>query len=96
MHFDPFDEQLSGIAEPPIVSGSLVSEKFALYGSDLVHNEGRRIGNFMSVYIQCENGRERLEYIEKLAPTKQNTHNDANAPLIEITDIFDVRWIFGI
>lgn len=91
-------ESLSGIAESPVVNGSLVSESIVIYGSDLVHNEGRRTGNFMSIYIHCENHVERQEYLNKL-DNRQIDYSSADylgQKLIEITDSFEVRWVFGI
>lgn len=98
LYFDTFDESIAGIEELPVVSGSLVSEKIVVYGSDLVHNEGRRVGNFMSIYIHCDDFGERLNYLKKLdcnlkdcSPKKY-----VEQKLIEITDPFNVRWVFGI
>lgn len=98
LFFDVFEESISGVAELPVISGSLVSEKITLYGSDLVHNEGRRVGNFISLYIHCRDFSERLEYIKKL----DRKYNDyfpqkySGQKLVEITDCFDVRWVFGV
>src|SRR6478609_8817285 len=66
LYFDAFEKSISGIQELPIVSGSLVSEMVTIYGSDLVHDEGRKVGNFMSIYIHCEDFQERLDYLKKL------------------------------
>jgi PhnB protein len=98
LYFDIFDKSIAGIDESPVVSGSLLSKKISVYGSDLVHNEGRRVGNFMSIYIHCDDFSERLEYIKKL-DNNQNDYNSkkyAGQKWIEISDPFDVHWVFGI
>ena len=95
LHFDVFDKSIVGIEELPVISGFLVSDKITIYGSDLVHNEGRRVGNFMAVYVHCKDSKERFNYLQKLS----NNHfskNHSEQKLIEITDAFEVRWIFGI
>lgn len=96
LYFSTFDESIAGIKESPIVSGSLISEKITVYGSDLVHNEGRRVGNFMSIYIHCNDFNERLNYLKKLNNNLRDYSKYAEQKLIEIIDPFDVHWIFGI
>lgn len=98
VHFNTFDEPIDGIEELPVVSGSLVCEKVTIYGSDLVHNEGRRVGNFISIYIHCNDCNERFIYLKKLNNTLQDCSplKYVDQKLIEITDPFDVRWVFGI
>ncbi|MGV3697171.1 hypothetical protein [Flavobacterium sp.] len=93
VYLETFDKPIAGISGTPVVSGSLVSEKIVVYGSDLVHNEGRRVGNFMSIYLYCNSVTERLAYIKKLVRTS-NEHPEEK--WIEITDAFEVRWVFGI
>lgn len=97
LHFDTFDKSIAGIKELPIVSGSLVSEMVTIYGSDLVHDEGRKVGNFMSIYIPCEDFQERLDYLKKLdKKTDYSREKYSSQRLIEISDEFGVRWVFGI
>ncbi len=95
LHFDVFDKSIAEIEELPVISGVLVSDKITIYGSDLVHNEGRRVGNFIAVYVHCKDNKERFNYLKKLS----NNHflnNDSEQKLVEITDVFEVRWVFGI
>lgn len=47
LQFETFEKEIQGYRELPVVSGSLVSEKIIIHGSDLVHNEGRKIGNYI-------------------------------------------------
>lgn len=98
LYFDTFDETMAGFEELPVISGSLISEKITIYGSDLVHNEGRRVGNFMSIYIHCDNYGERMNYLKKLDPNLKDCSplRYVEQKLIEITDSFEVRWVFGI
>jgi PhnB protein len=98
LYFETFDKPIAGIKEMPVVSGSLLSEKIAIYGSDLVHNEGRRVGNFMSIYILCNNFIERLDYLKKLGKAESDYSSEKYRAQkwIEITDPFEVRWVFGI
>ena len=97
LQFDTFDE-LEGFSSLPVVSASLVSERIVIHGSDLVHNDGRIIGNYLSIFLYCKNKAERRELIEKLSFKEKNflvnTHKDQK--LIEIIDAFDVRWVLGI
>lgn len=96
LSFDIFEESISGIKERPIVRGSLVSERITIHGSDLVHNEGRRVGNFMSIYIHCDDSKERLDYLKKLDSKQKDYSSCSGQKLIEITDPFEVCWLFGI
>ncbi|TCK85539.1 VOC family protein [Albibacterium bauzanense] len=98
LQFETFEKELPGCTELPVVSGSLVSERIIIHGSDLVHNEGRKIGNYISIYLQCENNYDRRELIKKLESGKKSLSlsNREEQQLIEVTDIFDVRWVFGV
>jgi len=98
LQFETFEKEIQGYRELPIVSGSLISEKIIIHGSDLVHNEGRKIGNYISIYLQCENPYDRRELIEKLESDKKNLSiiNDEELQLIEVIDYFDVRWVLGV
>lgn len=81
-----------------VVSGSLLAEGITIHGSDLVHNEGRKLGNYISIFLGCKDTNERKELIEKLAGTKKNLFvgNHDDQKLIELTDPFDVRWVLGV
>ncbi|HQA75031.1 MAG: hypothetical protein R2805_06810 [Flavobacterium sp.] len=93
LHIDTFTTPMNGLTETPVITGFLTSNIITIYGSDLVADNGRRIGNFMAIYVHCTNHKERLSYLEKLAPKPQLYVSEK---LIEITDVFDVVWLFGI
>ena len=98
LQFETFEKELQGYTELPVVSGSLVAERIIIHGSDLVHNEGRKVGNYMSVFLHCKNIDDRQLLIEKLTLDKKKLagKNDDDQKLIEITDAFDVRWVLGV
>lgn len=98
LQFETFEKELEGYIEMPVVSGSLVSDRIIIHGSDLVHNEGRKLGNYISVFLYCENAYDRKELIEKLEFDKKNhfTRKDEDQKLIEVVDAFDVRWVLGV
>ncbi|MBC9795112.1 glyoxalase [Sinomicrobium weinanense] len=98
LQFETFGRELQGYAEMPVVSGSLVSDRIVIHGSDLVHDEGRTLGNYMSIFLHCRNTYDRKALIEKL---KFNTQipfvNDGDdQKLVEVTDAFDVRWVLNV
>jgi len=98
LHFETFSQKLPGYPEIPVISGSLVSESIIIYGSDLVHNEGRNIGNYLSVFLQCKNAEHRRLIIEKLKSVHKTLSpgNHEEQRLVEIRDAFDLRWVLGI
>lgn len=98
LNLEPFEMALKAYEKMPIVSGSLIADRITIHGSDLVHNEGRKLGNYIAVFLACENAAERKEVIEKLANHKSNSFakNDDDQKLIEVTDAFDVRWVLGV
>lgn len=98
LQFETFEKEIQGYSEVPIVSGSLVSDRIIIYGSDLVHNEGRKIGNYISVFLHCKDTSDRKELIEKLGFAKTNLFvaDYDDQKLVEITDAFDVKWVLGI
>lgn len=98
LRFEFFEKQLQGYTEMPVVSGSLVSDTIIIHGSDLVQNEGRVIGNYMAIFMQCTSVFTRRALIEKLKfnqPLFSHPKNDTST-LIEITDAFDVRWVLQV
>ncbi|WP_312793340.1 glyoxalase [Sphingobacterium sp.] len=97
LHFDMFDQPLQGYAETPVVSATLVSERIVIYGSDLVHNEGRKLGNYVAVFMPCQDTVERAELITRLT-SRKNKKEDRNTmdKFIEVTDLFNVRWVLGV
>lgn len=97
LHFETFDKELQGYKEKPVISGSLVADNIVIHGSDLVHNEGRKIGNYISVFLPFKNEDDRKLLIDKLRGNSLlSTSNDEEQKLVEITDAFDVRWILGV
>lgn len=98
LQFETFKEELEGYTEMPVVSGSLVSDRVIIHGSDLVHDEGRKLGNYISVFLQCKNTGDRKALIDKLDFDQRNffVNNHGDHKLIEVTDAFDVRWILGV
>ncbi|MES2419108.1 MAG: glyoxalase, partial [Bacteroidota bacterium] len=66
LQFELFEKELPGYPEMPVVNGSLVSDRIVIHGSDLIHNEGRKLGNYMAIFLHCKNTAERKTLIEKL------------------------------
>lgn len=98
LQFEYFDKPLAGFKELPVVNGSLIADSIAIYGSDLVHDEGRKIGNHLSIFMHCNKYIERLFYLQKLSTHKQHCSPKkyVEQKLIEITDPFGVKWLFGL
>jgi len=97
LQFQTFENEIQGYVEL-VVSGSLVSDQIIIHGSDLGYNEGRKIGNYISIYLHCENTDDRRELINKLESGTRNPpiRNDGEPQLIEVIDVFDVRWVLGV
>jgi PhnB protein len=95
LQFEVFEKELEGYTELPVVTGSLVSDSINIHGSDLVYNEGRKLGNYISIFLKCKDAADRRELIKKLEFSKKSISTD-NPELIEVTDAFDVRWVLGI
>lgn len=97
LQFEAFETVLKGYTEMPIINGSLISNRIAIYGSDLVHNEGRKLGNYMSIFLPCKDIQERKSLIEKLAIDGRDVAGEfQDQKLIEITDAFEVGWVLGV
>lgn len=98
LKLDPLQTPLESYVENPIVTGSLISDKIIMHGSDLVHNEGRILGNYMAVFLHCRTADERQTLIEKLEVGKEHPTivDDKSLKLVEIVDIFEVRWILAL
>lgn len=94
VRFETFEKAIERYVETPVICGSLVSDHIIIHGSDLVHNEGRILGNYMAICLQCADTDIRKALIEKLEFNKEffpaRNHDER---LIEITDKFDVRWV---
>ena len=97
LYFETFDEDL-GYKEKPVIRGTLVADNIVIHGSDLVHNEGRKIGNNLSIFLPCKNGDDRKVLVEKISPDHMwlSDRNYEEQKLIEVTDAFDVRWVLSI
>lgn len=98
LQFETFTEELNGYSEMPVISGSLVSDRIIIHGSDLVHNEGRKPGNNISILLHCKDTYDRNGLIEKLVSDKKNkfSGNNDSQKLIEVTDAYDVRWLLAV
>ena len=98
LHFETFGQELNGYTEMPVISGSLISDSIVIHGSDLVHNEGRKIGNYLSIYLPCKNADARKVLVKTLQSDKKSlfTMDYEEQRLIEVIDDFDVRWVLGI
>ena len=98
LHFEHFPMVLEGYTETPIVSGSLISDRIVIHGSDLVYDEGRKLGNYIAVFLHCKDLADRKQLVEKLDSESKRIFKGFydESQLIEITDAFDVRWILGI
>lgn len=94
LELDLFDSVLDDYQDNPVISGLLKSNQIHIYGSDLGHNEGRILGNYMSIFLLCENSLTRKGIIEKLTCKQPLLHETPR--LIEIIDIFDVRWTLAL
>ncbi len=97
LQLDTFAQELQGYAGMPAVSGSLVADRITIHGSDLVHEEGRLLGNYLAIYLHCSNIRDRRTLVDKLGSgISDDTSGVDDQKLIEITDAFDVRWVLGV
>ncbi len=98
LKFQTLENELKNCPEIPVLSGSLVSDSIIIHGTDLVHDDGRRLGNYMSIFLQCTNIGDRLELMKKLISDKNNVSakNDDDQNLVELVDAFDVRWVLAI
>jgi uncharacterized glyoxalase superfamily protein PhnB len=97
LHFQTFGKELHGYAQIPVINGSLISDSIAIHGSDLVHNEGRKAGNYLSIFLLCKDANSRNILIGKLQSGKKALFNKNNQEqrLIEVIDGFDVRWVLA-
>lgn len=97
VQFDTFPEPI-GFKKLPVVSGYLYSDPLLIQASDLIQEQGRRVGNQMAILVTCESHQQRLIYLKKLSDRKQyqSFKRLQTQKLIEITDRFDVSWIFGV
>lgn len=98
LRLQTFGGHILGYEEVPVVSGSLISQKIVIHGTDLVHDEGRKTGNYISIFLPCKCPQDRKKLIHKLEDPKLRLSNggDEGQKLVEITDAFDVRWILSV
>lgn len=97
LHFEMFDSMTVENPERPVVNASLTSKSIIIYGSDMVHDEGRKTGNHVAVFLMCRNASERMILVKKLTALHHLLATASEQDkLMEVTDAFDVRWILGI
>lgn len=97
LQFETFEKEINGYTERPVVIGSLVSGGITIHGSDLVTDEGRKIGNHIAIFLYCKDKDDRSALIKKLQFEKElPVNNNHDQKLIEITDAFEVRWILSV
>lgn len=98
LHFETFEKEIEGYAEMPVIIGSLISDSIIIHGSDLVHHEGRTLGNYLAVFLYCKNTDDRRVLIALLRAGSPELFQGEghDQKLIEVTDAFDVRWVLGV
>lgn len=98
LQFQTFKEELPGFMEMPVIYGSLISDRLVVHGSDMVHSEGRKAGNFMAIFLPCKDIDDRNLLVGKLGANGKGFLSESNddQKLIELTDEFEVRWILGV
>lgn len=94
LQFQTLEKELPGYSEVPVVNGSLVANNMIIHGSDLVHTEGRILGNYMAIFMQFTSIKARKDLIEKLGSSIPKFTDDEK--LIEIVDAFQLRWVLSI
>lgn len=95
--FETIEISYEGRTVMPVVIGSLVSDRLKILGSDLVHGEGRKVGNYIAIYFPCTNREERNAVLRKLGLGKNELlFSGDDQKLVEVTDVFNVTWILGI
>lgn len=95
LHFDLFDQGVHGYEQIPVVNGSLISDRIVIYGSDLVHDEGRKIGNYVAIFLSCKSKADRQRLLEQLLSDTAKKVDAETSAWIEIVDAFEVRWILS-
>lgn len=98
LFFENFSQSLPGYPERPVVIGSLLSDRIFIQGSDLVQDEGRKIGNHIAIIFACAHNAERKRLTEQLlgcCVPKPVAHEEDQV-LIEIVDVFQVRWLLSV
>lgn len=95
LQFKHLEEELPGYEVSPVVSGVLMADDITIFGSDMVHNEGRIVGNYMAIFKRCASAGEREQLAKKLDKADLPGKN-YNQNLIEIVDAYSVRWILSV
>jgi PhnB protein len=55
------------------------------------------VGNYVAVFVPCQDNADREELIGKLTSQRiKNKSGDTAHKFIEVTDLFNVRWVLGI
>ncbi|MFZ6023686.1 MAG: glyoxalase [Bacteroidota bacterium] len=97
LYIESFEPALEGFPGKPVLKAVLKSSKLLIYGSDMVHNEGRRIGNYMALFVYCTSKQERQYYLQQLSAKARHHQSATNEEaLVEMVDRFDVRWVFAV
>jgi len=98
LHLDLFDNVVNDFPEQLVLSGYLLADSIIIRGSDLPYDQGRIVGNYMSIYLQCSNFLERGLLKNKLlfGSDKKYPVDHSQTKLIEVIDQFQVRWILGV
>lgn len=96
LRIETVDLGVLGSGEKPVLTGTLVADTIVISGSDLVHTEGRTVGNHMAIFYDCGNRVQRRQLVEMLGcHPRYRQATDLDQPLIEVVDPFDVRWILA-
>lgn len=97
LHFKMLDKVIEEYNQIPVISGVLISDRLVIYGSDLVQDGGRKIGNHIAVFLSCQDLMDRRHLVQKLAfPGEREAKINDQDRLVEIRDPFDVNWILGV
>lgn len=98
LHFDLFNNVVDDFPEQLVISGYLLADRIIIRGSDLAYDQGRIIGNYMAIYLQCSNFLERGLLKNKLLVGSDKNYplDNSQTKLIEVVDQFQVRWILGV
>lgn len=93
-----FEGPLFRYPQLPVVSARLTIGDFLMCASDLVPDEGRILGNYMSIYRSCKSEVARFDWVHKLSAGRIDCFDPEwqDQIFIELSDPFDVRWIIGL
>lgn len=80
----------------PVLEACLSTNFFTLYGSDLVHQEGRQTGNQLAICLNFKSLMARNDLVNKLEFADEiRSSLDLGFPIIELVDPFQVRWLLA-